>query len=228
MTIPAPSATPRKKTARQRWRLTIVGGLVAAIASYGVVTALHADAAETLLSQGQPATASSTENVGTPASAAVDGNTGTRWSSAFSDPQWLQVDLGTSSTITRVALQWETARAATFTIQVSANGTSWTDATPVTNGADGTQSITLTATGRYVRMNGLTRSTQYGYLPHCPSIPAKAKGPEVPVEASALCTRSVAASSSSVLAEPTRLLLTCCSARRMRRCCRLSSRPRRR
>ena len=28
------------------------------------------------------------------ASAAVDGNTGTRWSSAFSDPQWLQVDLG--------------------------------------------------------------------------------------------------------------------------------------
>ena len=29
-----------------------------------------------------------------PASAAVDGNAGTRWSSAFSDPQWLQVDLG--------------------------------------------------------------------------------------------------------------------------------------
>jgi hypothetical protein len=163
MTIPAPSATPRMKTARQRWRLTIVGGLVAAIASYGVVTALHADAAETLLSQGQPATASSTENAGTPASAAVDGNTGTRWSSAFSDPQWLQVDLGTSSTITRVALQWETARAATFTIQVSANGTTWTDATPVTNGADGTQSITLNATGRFVRMNGLTRSTQWGY-----------------------------------------------------------------
>ena len=37
----------------------------------------------------QPATASSTENAGTPAAAAVDGNTGTRWSSAFTDPQWL-------------------------------------------------------------------------------------------------------------------------------------------
>jgi hypothetical protein len=163
MTIPAPSAIPRTRSARQRWRFTVVGGLVAVIASYGVATALHADAAETLLSQGKPATASSTENAGTPASAAVDGNTGTRWSSAFSDPQWLQVDLGASSTITRVSLQWETARAATFKIQVSPNGTTWTDATAVTNGADGTQSLTLNATGRYVRMDGLTRNTGYGY-----------------------------------------------------------------
>lgn len=35
----------------------------------------------------------------TPASAAVDGNTGTRWSSTFSDPQWLTVDLGATATI---------------------------------------------------------------------------------------------------------------------------------
>src|SRR6202011_4616258 len=38
-------------------------------------------------------TASSLENATFPASAATDGNTGTRWSSAFSDPQWLQGDL---------------------------------------------------------------------------------------------------------------------------------------
>ena len=49
--------------------------------------------------QSKPATASSTENGGTPASAAVDGNTGTRWSSAAADPQWLQVDLGSSQEI---------------------------------------------------------------------------------------------------------------------------------
>jgi F5/8 type C domain-containing protein len=164
MSIPAPSAAPRRAPARRRWRLGVVGGVVAAVvATYGVATALHADAAETLLSQGKPATASSTESAAFPASAAVDGNTGTRWSSAFSDPQWLQVDLGASSTITRVALNWETARAATFKIQVSDNGSTWADATPVTNGAAGTQSVTLNATGRYVRMAGLTRSTQYGY-----------------------------------------------------------------
>ena len=45
----------------------------------------------TNLALNKTATASSTENAGTPAADAVDGNTGTRWSSAFSDPQWLEV-----------------------------------------------------------------------------------------------------------------------------------------
>ncbi|MYS24596.1 hypothetical protein GTW78_31945, partial [Streptomyces sp. SID4948] len=56
-----------------------------------VILQTPARAAGTLLSQGKPATASSTENAGTPAASAVDGNTGTRWSSAAADPQWLQV-----------------------------------------------------------------------------------------------------------------------------------------
>src|SRR2546423_12658545 len=73
----------------------VAGGAVA-------VVALPAGAAATLLSQGKAATASSTENAGTPASAAVDGNSGTRWSSAFSDPQWIQVDLGATPTVTQV------------------------------------------------------------------------------------------------------------------------------
>ena len=59
----------------------------------------------------QPATASALENASFPAFAAVDGNTGTRWSSAFSDPQWLQVDLGASQAICEVTLDWETAYA---------------------------------------------------------------------------------------------------------------------
>jgi beta-glucosidase len=113
--------------------------------------------------QGHPATASSTENAGTPASAAVDGDQGTRWASAFADPQWLQVDLGSAQQVCGVELQWETARAATFKIQVSADAATWTDATPVTSGTDGTQALTLNATGRYVRFSGITRATQYGY-----------------------------------------------------------------
>ena len=81
-----------------------------ALAAYALVaTSTAAHAAPTLLSQGKTATASSLENAGFPASNAVDGNTGTRWSSAFSDPQWLQVDLGGSASISQVVLQWETA-----------------------------------------------------------------------------------------------------------------------
>ncbi|MHA6765042.1 discoidin domain-containing protein [Streptacidiphilus sp. PAMC 29251] len=121
-------------------------------------------AAPVLLSQGKPATASSTENATYPASAAVDGNTtGTRWSSAFSDPQWLQVDLGSSQSISQVVLTWETAAAKAFQIQTSTDGTTWTSIYSTTAGPGGTQTLNVTGTGRYVRMYGTARTTAYGY-----------------------------------------------------------------
>jgi beta-glucanase (GH16 family) len=117
----------------------------------------------TNLAQGKPTTASSVENAGTAASAATDGNTGTRWSSAFSDPQWLQVDLGATHTINKVTLNWEAAYAKAFQIQTSNNGTSWTTVYSTTTGAGGNQTLSVSGSGRYVRMNGTQRSTQYGY-----------------------------------------------------------------
>ncbi len=117
----------------------------------------------TLLSQGQPATASSTENAGAPASAAVDGNTGTRWSSAFSDPQWLQVDLGATSTISQVVLNWETAYATAFQVQTSDDAASWTTLYSTTTGKGGVQTLAVSGSGRYVRVYGTARATGYGY-----------------------------------------------------------------
>jgi beta-glucosidase len=130
---------------------------------YLIVSGGPAHAVETLLSQGRPATASSVEGAGTPASAAVDGDTGTRWSSAFSDPQWIQVDLGQTATVTRVVLQWETAYGTSFQIQVSPDAANWTTLFSTTTGTGGTQTITATGTGRYVRMYGTVRATGYGY-----------------------------------------------------------------
>jgi F5/8 type C domain/Glycosyl hydrolases family 16 len=117
----------------------------------------------TLLSQGHPATASSTENAGTPAASGVDGNTGTRWSSAFSDPQWIQVDLGAAHAVSRVVLNWEAAFATAFGLQTSNDGTTWTTIYSTTTGTGGTQDLTVTGNGRYVRMNGTQRATPYGY-----------------------------------------------------------------
>jgi beta-glucanase (GH16 family) len=117
----------------------------------------------TNLSQGKPTTASSTENSGTPASDATDGNTGTRWSSAFADPQWLQVDLGASHTIKQINLQWEAAYGKAFQIQTSPDGNTWTTIYSTTTGAGGTQNLTVSGTGRYVRMYGTARGTTYGY-----------------------------------------------------------------
>src|SRR5450631_491260 len=119
--------------------------------------------ATTNIALNKTATASSTENAGAPAAAAVDGNTGTRWSSAFSDPQWLQVDLGTTQSICQVTLNWETAYATAFQIQTSTDGSTWTTIYSTTTGTGGTQTLNVTGTGRYIRMYGTTRATQYGY-----------------------------------------------------------------
>jgi hypothetical protein len=59
---------------------------------------------------------------GTAASAA-DNNAGTRWESAASDPQYVQVDLGSVKKINRVHIAWETASAKDYTVQLSDNGT---------------------------------------------------------------------------------------------------------
>ncbi|MDQ7905565.1 discoidin domain-containing protein [Phytohabitans sp. ZYX-F-186] len=113
--------------------------------------------------QGRPATASSAENATLAAANAVDGNTATRWSSAFGDPQWIQVDLGSSLTVCQVVLSWEAAYASAFQIQVSTNGSTWTNVYSTTTGTGGTQTLTVSGTGRYVRMNGTARATPYGY-----------------------------------------------------------------
>jgi hypothetical protein len=120
-------------------------------------------AAADLLSQGRPATSSSTQNASTPASAAVDGDTATRWSSTFGDPQWLQVDLGVTATVSRVVLRWEAAYARAFQIQISDNGTAWTTVHSTTTGTGGVQTLDVNGTGRYVRLQGTQRGTVYGY-----------------------------------------------------------------
>jgi hypothetical protein len=116
------------------------------------------------LALGKPATSSSNENGSLGPANAVDGNTSTRWSSTFSDPQWVRVDLGTPMAVKKVVLRWEAAYARSFQIQVSNNGTSWTTIYSTTTGTGGTQTLTgLNGVGRYVRMNGTQRATGFGY-----------------------------------------------------------------
>ncbi|WP_329274959.1 discoidin domain-containing protein [Streptomyces sp. NBC_00691] len=149
-----------------RVRRATVGALVTSLAGglLALGPATTAQAAPTLLSQGKTATASSTEGGAFSASAAVDGDlTGTRWASAWQDAQWIQVDLGSSATLSHAVLNWEAAYGKSYSIQASENGTDWRTVTSVTAGDGGTDNVTLSGTGRYIRMNGLTRATGYGF-----------------------------------------------------------------
>ncbi|MFJ7265270.1 discoidin domain-containing protein [Streptomyces sp. NPDC099050] len=160
---PHPSRHPSRRPSRPS-RLTVAslaGALVAALLVLLPSTA--ATAAPTLLSQGKPVTASSSEGAGTPASAAVDGNNGTRWSSQFSDPQWIQVDLGAAAQLSQVVLRWETAAAKAYRVELSTDGANWSTAYSTANGTGGVQTHDITGTARYVRVYGTQRTTGYGY-----------------------------------------------------------------
>jgi hypothetical protein len=152
--------------ARTRRRHRRVIGAVMAVLALAIMLAAGTSGraqAATLLSQGVPTTASSTESAAYPAAGATDGNTATRWSSAFADPQWLQVDLGSQATISQVTLDWEAAYATAFQIQTSNDGSTWTTIYSTTTGTGGTQNLSVTGAGRYVRMYGTARATGYGY-----------------------------------------------------------------
>ena len=95
---------------------------------------------------------------------AVDGLPDTRWSSEFSDPQWLAVDLGAPTQNSRVVLDWEEASAQSYAIQVSLDGGNWTDVYSTTNGQGGTEEIKFAPTAaRWVRFSGTKRNTMFGY-----------------------------------------------------------------
>jgi hypothetical protein len=118
----------------------------------------------TLLSRSRPTATSSVESGGVLVGAnAVDGNAGTRWGSLYSDPQWISVDLGSVRAITRVRLQWETAFGRAYQIQTSNDNATWTTVYSTTTSDGGVDDVTLTGSGRYVRVYGTQRATQWGY-----------------------------------------------------------------
>jgi hypothetical protein len=110
------------------------------------------------------ATSSGSERGDLSAAAAIDHNTATRWGSLFSDDQYLTLDFGASKPINRVHIEWENAHALQYLLQVSDDNATWTTIKTVDNSQGGIEDWTgLGAQGRYLRMKGVKRSTNYGY-----------------------------------------------------------------
>ncbi|GGM67873.1 discoidin domain-containing protein [Dactylosporangium sucinum] len=169
----------------------------------------------TNVAQGKTATASSNENGSLVPAKAVDGDVNTRWSSQFSDPQWLQVDLGATTEICQVVITWQNSYARAFSLEVSPTGAagSWTPIYSTTTSAGGTQTLAVSGSGRYIRMYGTQRATRYGYsikefavysgtptTPECP--PASTDlGPNVIVFDPSMSASAIQARADQVFAE---------------------------
>ena len=115
---------------------------------------------------GKPVTASSHENAGTLPEGINDGDLSTRWGSAHNDNEYITIDLQQTCFIDHITLHWEAAYASSFALLI-------TDTIPSLSpfalspfaskqSSGGVQTITLSQTGRYITLVGLTRATQYG------------------------------------------------------------------
>jgi hypothetical protein len=110
------------------------------------------------------ALSSSAQDTNYAARAAADGNPRTRWASTpFSDPQWLQVDLGAEMNVCRIQLDWESAYARSYQVQLSLDGSSWTDAYVTNQGDGGLDNLSVSGVARYVRLFCTQRGTLWGY-----------------------------------------------------------------
>lgn len=110
------------------------------------------------------ATSSPVENPGMSAAAAIDGNPNSRWGSTFVDDAWIQFDFGQPTAIGAMKLVWERSYGKEYALQVSDDGQSWAQLRYVMDGKGGTEEfLNLGVLARYIRLQGVARSSQYGY-----------------------------------------------------------------
>jgi hypothetical protein len=130
---------------------------------YGLTGAVADTCNSPNIALNRPVTASSVQGANYAASYVTDGNLNTRWSSQFSDPQSIYVDLGARYDLCRVVLRWEAALGKDFKIQVSDNASTWKDIVSIVNNMSYDNYLAVKGTGRYVRIAGTQRGTAYGY-----------------------------------------------------------------
>jgi beta-glucosidase len=106
---------------------------------------------------------SSVEGPGLEGDKAVDGQRSSRWSSQFSDPQFIYIDLESVTHIEQIDIIWETAYAKEYKIQISDNAIDWITIEHITNGDGSIDRIFTSSEGRYIRMFGIQRGTEWGY-----------------------------------------------------------------
>ncbi|MEU3466251.1 discoidin domain-containing protein [Streptomyces sp. NPDC006733] len=97
---------------------------------------------------------------------AVDGKEATRWASDWSDPQWIQVDLGSAKPLRTLQLVWDPAFAKSYEVQVSDDGATWRSVYQTTAGDGDVDTLAVNTTARHVRLQLTARGTAWGYSLH--------------------------------------------------------------
>ncbi len=118
-----------------------------------------------LISEDKTYYASSVEHAGLLPPKSFDGDEETRWSSTFSDNQWLKVDLGESLPIDKIVLKWEEAYATDYKIWGSNDPAQWGSVLVDNESGQGNIEEFTQAYGeyQYIVIELSDRATPYGF-----------------------------------------------------------------
>jgi beta-glucanase (GH16 family) len=94
----------------------------------------------------------------------VDGDLKTRWSSEFSDPQWVMLDLGRIVNVSDIRLTWENAYAKSYDVEFSTDKNTWQKVSANDKCEGGIEEIrNLNQPARFIKFNFKKRATEWGY-----------------------------------------------------------------
>jgi len=118
------------------------------------------------LALNRPVTVSSYSDSSHDGSKAVDGNSSTQWQTQKvkgrngPSTEWLEVDLGSTHSVSQVVMEWDSYYATGYNIQTSSDHNYWSTVYSESNGDGGSDTLIFnTVQARYVRMTSSTWSS---------------------------------------------------------------------
>ena len=149
----------RTPSVRRLLLLAVVPVLAVPIGAY----AAHRTLAVGVVSGDRPVTTSSNADTVRVGARSVDADPATEWlSAAGKNDQWLAVDLGGATRLTRVDLHWTSQYSRVYRVEVSSDAASWRTTHRATAGDGGTDSVKLDTTARHLRVYSEQRARPDG------------------------------------------------------------------
>lgn len=116
------------------------------------------------LAKGKSVSASSVENDDFAIANINDGKYSTRWSSLYTDNEWVVIDLEKLYVIQNIKIFWEDAYATDYNIEFSNDGTNWSVVKNITSNNATENSIDINdKIARFVKIQGVKRVSEWGY-----------------------------------------------------------------
>ncbi len=131
-----------------------------------VLGALPVSAAETDIARGKTAIACHSESAALNPEMALDGKSSTRFAAGggCAHDTWYILDLGDNYDLSRVRINWEAAHPSAYVLEISKDGSAYTELKKVTDAPAGWVETPVSGTGRFLRIREVTRAlAPYGF-----------------------------------------------------------------